>query len=290
MKHIFTFLFLCLLSTSGNTQVGLDWPDSNATWVIGLFFFVDWDEPLHLENTKWFSMNGEDTLIDGLEYTKVMRGDSYYGAIRDSVGVQYFMPSLEEETYLLHNFNAEIGDTLYNVYDGHNEAGTFVVTDKDTINYYGVNRRTIELSDGPIWIEGIGSEDGLFQTISPGVSGITQCLCMSFNDTIFWNRYGFNYELGSCADYMTVEDQFNDLKLTVYPNPSSGVFTVEPESEMIKLVDFSISDVAGKQIMNKSISMSNRFEIDLSNYPNGAYFLTISSEGNVSQKILYKTN
>jgi hypothetical protein len=69
------------------------------------------------------------------------------------------------------------------------------------------------------------------------------------------------------------------LKVTVYPNPSRGVFTVKAEGLKYKLA-ISLADISGKVIMNREMaSHDGRYEemiIDITDQPRGNYLLRIS--------------
>jgi hypothetical protein len=79
------------------------------------------------------------------------------------------------------------------------------------------------------------------------------------------------------------ETKENDL-FKIYPNPSSGIFSVSYENEL-KGTRIDIHDVLGNYVYNKSISDNSK--IDLSYLPKGIYFLEASLDGNkVRKKII----
>ena len=58
----------------------------------------------------------------------------------------------------------------------------------------------------------------------------------------------------------------------VYPNPTDGVFSLEFEAEGEYLV--TLADMIGKALLRQTAN-GQRVQMDLSNYPAGAYLLTI---------------
>lgn len=67
--------------------------------------------------------------------------------------------------------------------------------------------------------------------------------------------------------------------VSVYPNPTSGVLTVEFNSNVAKSV--SVQDLTGRVIMTANGTDSN-ITVDLSNLAAGVYYVKLQSEGSVS--------
>ncbi len=83
-----------------------------------------------------------------------------------------------------------------------------------------------------------------------------------------------------------VEDQLSGLDVQVFPNPTKGLLELKI-SGTNKAENYSVSvfDAFGKLIIKKAFAGNGRFQIDLSNYPNGYYIVTIFWG---SQKVSYK--
>ena len=79
-----------------------------------------------------------------------------------------------------------------------------------------------------------------------------------------------------------------DKTFTVYPNPSNGIFTIKSQQTFTvterSRSNVSITNITGKEIM----SMEHvPLQIDISNFPKGIYFLTISNKNHYeTQKII----
>jgi len=68
-------------------------------------------------------------------------------------------------------------------------------------------------------------------------------------------------------------------KAKVYPNPASGFIKVITSNEVESVTNIMVFDVLGKvQVKQKFRQLSNKmFEMDVSNYPTGIYFIKINS-------------
>lgn len=74
-----------------------------------------------------------------------------------------------------------------------------------------------------------------------------------------------------------------EIKFTIYPNPSSGTFTIESSERRYEI---TITNILGEKILSQKI-FSDRTEIDLSNQSSGIYFIRINSEkGSAVKKII----
>lgn len=70
--------------------------------------------------------------------------------------------------------------------------------------------------------------------------------------------------------------KFSNSNITVYPNPSNGLFTFQIQGANEK-VQMDIYNILGEQVYNKNI-ISESTQIDLSNQPKGLYLYRITSE------------
>ena len=61
---------------------------------------------------------------------------------------------------------------------------------------------------------------------------------------------------------------------SVYPNPSSSKISINLDSNW-QQGEIHLYDIAGKELKRFDISEVNKFEIDVSDIPNGVYFLFI---------------
>ena len=76
-----------------------------------------------------------------------------------------------------------------------------------------------------------------------------------------------------------------ELQITVYPNPTTGEFTIKNEELKIKSVE--IYDIMGRKFFEDKENLTVLRSYDLTFFPSGVYFLRIQTEtGTVTKKII----
>lgn len=83
-------------------------------------------------------------------------------------------------------------------------------------------------------------------------------------------------------------ESFNINTISIYPNPSKGIFTVS--SNTIKLNAIEVFDVSGKLLFSEDDSLKNATEtnIDLIGMSSGIYFIKVNSENGIFSKRIVK--
>ena len=76
------------------------------------------------------------------------------------------------------------------------------------------------------------------------------------------------------------------IKFNVSPNPASNIVSINVDSN--SEMDFKIVDVLGNVVLKDVINNSKK--VDVSNYNNGLYFITVSSKDRsiVTRKMIVK--
>lgn len=88
-------------------------------------------------------------------------------------------------------------------------------------------------------------------------------------------------------DSSSVADELNEIKVTIFPNPTKGVIIVElsdfsPQANL----KFSLFSSDGK-ILKRVVPQSDRTSMDLSSYSSGLYLLYIAAgENKIECKII----
>ncbi len=86
--------------------------------------------------------------------------------------------------------------------------------------------------------------------------------------------------IDNCLSVAQIENN-----LSVFPNPSNGVFNISFDSNVSSPSEIMVLDVSGRQIYGSFID-SNNLSVDISKYENGVYFVVIKGENyQVTKKI-----
>ncbi|MFA6524108.1 MAG: T9SS type A sorting domain-containing protein [Candidatus Paceibacterota bacterium] len=75
-----------------------------------------------------------------------------------------------------------------------------------------------------------------------------------------------------------------DKILNIYPNPSSGVFTIALNSNMKKDVQINIYNMLGEIVYKEQLHNFNKIELNLSDFNQGVYILILKGEDEILNK------
>jgi hypothetical protein len=298
-------LLLTLSASLHLSAQNFPFPTSDATWV--QYFEVMISPPpiptWQLWSTSNFCMDGSDTLIAGITYTRLEQCNAgYVGGIRSVDESVYFFPADSTQEYMLYDFGAAVGDTIFDVYvDELLATGSegwmgkrlvdVVVTAKAPSSAYGgrivmqVQAIDPDIGLDSEWIEGIGCIHGLF-TLNPlNVSQYWYGLeCFNHNDTTFWNG-SYTETPGTCAPInMSVDNNAKDaLLVNVFPSPTSGIVNIAS--------DFPLNGLLVRDALGRSVDLPNMrygqgaLQLDLGAQPSGLY-LICNAEGRMLGRVM----
>ena len=132
---------------------------------------------------------------------------------------------------------------------------------------------------------GTGVSGGNFDPNTAGIG--THSVIYTYTD--------INSCINSDSTFITVEqcvgidDLENDLGILIYPNPNTGLFTIEKSSELDKEVRISLLDASSRVIINKIIPKGQqKIEMDITNYSKGVYYLQLTIGDKVYVKQILK--
>ena len=266
----------------------------------------------------------KDTLIDGRLCTKLQKEQHYaiYGnpeLIHQVYGYDYVTQTddmvqifVDGQFYNLYDFGSEVGDvwTVFGRYfECEADYGTVHVVGKGTEKINGVSVRYVEVVDGQYSSWGYGDaiygepqQDTvkIIERVGPvgsflfprqkcefdggGESGLLRC----YSDSEL-GQTNFTLTNTPC-DYINSQNQsVEELALPsieVYPNPCDGVVTIAfPTNGKFNIC---VYDRYGREVKALQ-SVINTIAIDMSDMPQGMYYLT-ASDGNssLSKKIILK--
>jgi len=132
---------------------------------------------------------------------------------------------------------------------------------------------------------GTGVNGGIFDPNTAGLG--THNVIYTYTDA--------NSCINSDSTFITVEqcvgidDLENDLGILIYPNPNTGLFTIEKSSELDKKVNISLLDASSRVVLNKIISKGQqKIEMDITSYSKGVYYLQLTVGKEVFVKQILK--
>ncbi len=67
-------------------------------------------------------------------------------------------------------------------------------------------------------------------------------------------------------------------EMEIYPNPSSGRFSVSVAAPQTAIIDITVSDLLGRRVLSKTAETNTEVPLDL-HVPNGVYVVTVVASG-----------
>jgi hypothetical protein len=301
MKHRLLILFLFATSLGGHCQVNAYFLN-DPEWGLTSACAEGGPDCIRHESYNYY-ING-DTAIGTFVYKKFFRQGNYYyfspppssctgsGSYVDpnpsffcrSAGKKIFVREAspaDTTERLLYDFNLVVGDTL--PLTANNYQSDIVVTAIDSVyTPYGYRKRfAISNSWSSYLVEGIGHDRGLFEPLNLPLECGYNLVCYSLNDSAWYPSTG-----PSCDVSAAVIDQEEQIGVSVFPNPSSGIFDI--------VLDIYVNDLKIRlltlegQVVLECASSGSSFTVDLSKYSSGTYFLELNTNGVAARKILLK--
>lgn len=133
---------------------------------------------------------------------------------------------------------------------------------------------------------GVWKTDGTLANISKILVGYGTGPVHVFNDTVFFVNFesatGFElWYLDPNAPTAIDEREYGAPHAMVYPNPSTGIFSIKSDTE----VQYEVYNAMGKKVRSRQKGQ----RIDLSLEPKGLYFVNIfDTEGTWTEKIILR--
>ncbi|MBC7864302.1 MAG: T9SS type A sorting domain-containing protein, partial [Bacteroidia bacterium] len=90
-----------------------------------------------------------------------------------------------------------------------------------------------------------------------------------------------------CSGGVGINSVNTILPLSIFPNPSSGIFEMNLGMVESK-VEIRITDLVGKSVFEKTFLPAENLSFDISHLPNGVYFAIISSNGKQATRKIAK--
>lgn len=251
------------------------------------------------------ALTEEDTIIDGKSYKKLysfterefdIETATFVCGIRENENKQVFVASYHnQQEFLLYDFSLTEGDSILAESNGEYDL-YFNVTDVDTIDYNGVERRKITLQfynyAWVTWIEGIGNIEGLLMdwrsyTMAMDPMPDVRLRCYEYNEECLYSDFSFNESIYDCYTplYTGLEENETQNNILLYPNPAKEMLYINTS---IPIKQMTICNLLGQEIQ-KYNNLETTSSIDISGLNEGVYFVKIYTEKVVlSKKIVVK--
>jgi hypothetical protein len=270
-------------------------PDSAGIWVNEFLpyhfddlMFVVYDDASYVN----YCTNGVDTLIGIESYTIIDTClGGYKGAFREDSGQVYYVPKGEVIEYLLYDFTAIDGDTLYDVYieeDWPSELAwdlydlEVTIPALDSILVGGIYRKLMFAGNAE-WIEGIGSKAGLFKGSGENVSNyFISLFCHSELDN---GQFPIDSS-EPCYLFNSIADT-NPISLSVFPNPTAGRLTIDA-SNFKDSFHIEVYNLLGELVFQDRSLQSAETVLNLASLSQGNYLLILHNENSLYKKKIVK--
>jgi hypothetical protein len=211
----------------------------------------------------------------------------YAGALRSEEARVYFVPPGETDELLLYDFSLEVETSIELPNTTFGNAGTYNVTDADSVMVDGVAKRRLFLENvfggtNDVWIEGVGS--AVYGLLDRGLGLVfdygSSLNCVQFNAEGFVFRPDTN---GPCWMAVTACEVLSPAidravyagKITVFPNPSRGRVNVQLPDDG---ADWQLELWSLEGRLLRSINAQPQPH-DWRDLPKGIYLLKVARDG-----------
>lgn len=311
MKAFLTILLtICYFQSAGQLYPERDahWCGMDASWSPDAHYelYMDSDPDTVIEKKSYKRVLEYRSFSYSPENVWLLHRKHYVRSALDGMGYIFLLDSMAE--YPTGNSVAQAGDTVHdiiveqNLIDCGASDGSFglvdiivdsviVLTNEGvTVERFYVHTPCFNSSNGSFnannffWQTGIGHSTGVFLKMNPGLSP-TGIFCATASDTLYLGSGVSDWHIllpggePCCISVLTnVEEKTRYSMLSIYPNPSSGIFTTEiPELKGSAPYQFMILDAMGRSVFSTT-TKSTRIVTDLSGHV-GIFFVVVESEG-----------
>ena len=245
-----------------------------------------------------------DTTVNDKDVKIIIRTNTLYDKgghdvvtreyIYEDFGKVYWWNETLQDFTLLYDLGAQIGDEWI-IWVG-TESITMHVDTVEQYEYEGITYRMLHVSDaddlfsGAI-MSGVGHLSSFFperlMTRDKGyrVNGLR---CYWINGDLVFTMNRDDCDAIYINLHIGIEENGPSTgsgTLTVYPNPTNGVLFVQTlRATSLQAQTYHITDLMGQTLMSGTIAAENQ-QIDVSNLPEGMYFITI---GDTMQKFVVR--
>lgn len=102
------------------------------------------------------------------------------------------------------------------------------------------------------------------------------------------NAVGSRFLIINADSVFSVAENFNNLKIVIYPNPAKDKITITNNSDILQTITITIFQISGQKIMEQNFKNQKLSEMDVSTLPIGIYLLKIQTNEGLEVKKLVK--
>lgn len=285
MKKYFLILFFILSSRISYSQITYHFPHDSATWG---HFSGFWGNGIY-GYTKKYLANG-DTLHNNFSYIKIERNDTFvpggallYAFLREDstnkVWVSFRYPFCDTTERLLYDFNISIGDSLI-VY-GSTSQVLIVDSITNILLDNGETRKCFHMLNGCgsgymdgeqlIWIEGIGSNGGLFNPYGGCIiDGLDWLTCFHHHDTLLYHTSN------ECYFFWGINN-LNEESFFKVSQENSKTFLLSISKNISSDCELEVMDLLGRKVFTQKVTQQ-KTAINLENLPAGCYVFSMRNK------------
>lgn len=306
-------LFALAFSFNAAAQTYYPLPEENAYWTVLEFDYNTWQY-----NDVIYTVMG-DSVINNLNYKVVYRLDDY-PTIYDTISTLHcFMRQDVEEKkiwFIRHylgetveklgyDLNVNVGDTVSLPAFQFGEFGDslYYCQSIDSVNMEIIGEldgfrkdywfsSTINSDMSINYIEGVKDWRSTFPNLDSfyGFDPFHQSetVCVLVNNTYYYGYEPFYKYCGFVV--LDTDDYVINSELKIFPNPAWDIITVQLPDAFISPGTLTIYNNFGEPVLRREITgLNSSFAIDVSNFINGIYFLSINSNSiTISTKLIVK--
>ena len=127
-------------------------------------------------------------------------------------------------------------------------------------------------------------------TVDDG-NGCVNIFCDSVTvNGVAFKGAGFTINVISTPINTGINNSNSLIDITIQPNPTNGIFTINNLTNIAGDVQLKIFDISSRLILNKIISTNkDKIEVDIASYNKGIYFMQLTTEkGTITKRIIKK--
>jgi hypothetical protein len=211
------------------------------------------------------------------------------GLIREDIENQKIYIYVNDQEYLLYDFDVQVNDVI-NVFSVGSET-PITITNIETVVINGISREKIYFSDdwyNGYYIEGIGADRGILDYNTAGIADYSpQLTCYYENNALIFD---IPDDGTTCGLTLSIDEKELLSTFAVYPNPSSDVLFIATDGLLSgKKLTVQIVDMLGNIARTQQFVAYSKNQIDLNGLSAGSYIVRLIDEsGSSANKVFTK--